>query len=567
VRFGSHSAVIVVCATSLWLCAQTAKPPAPAGRITGKVVHAVTGQPLADIDVAISPTEQHDLRIEVSTGSDGRFVFENVARGKFSLSAQGRGFSEQAYQQHAPYSTAIAVGPGLVSENLVFPLVPDASISGTVLDEENEAVRSGDVRLFARDAGTGRIELRAQANLQDQGRYHFGHLPPGTYFVAVSAQPWYAVDPQNPQNAAQLYTEAETQSYKNANAVAAPREDSALDVAFRITFYADAVDGESATPIQLHPGERATADITLRAVPAVHLVVRNASTDPNQPGSATIQQRVFNRTLVPILARTQPGAQGTLKLSGIPPGHAVVNLRSFSGKEWKNQVREVDVSTDSEIDAADSSSGTITVHGRVQNPAADAFAPGAYIRFFNRDTNETFGAPVSPKGEFEVRQTIGGTSDYEVAVINVRGFRVQRIAATGAKVSGRTLALPHSGSVELTVTMSEQAGRIDGTVLRDGKSLSQAMVVLVPEFLQGNADLIRRDQSDSDGTFSLYQVLPGRYRVVAIANGWELDWQNPAVLRPYLEHSEPIEVTAARTYKISVPAQDIAVSQSTHAQN
>ena len=203
----------------------------------------------------------------------------------------------------------------------------------------------------------------------------------------------------------------------------------------------------------------------------------------------------------------------------------------------------------------------------MQISGASALPPGAYIRFFNRETNGSFGAPVSAKGEFGVKQNVIGASDYEVAVMNVRGLMVQRVAATGAKVSGRTLTLPQSGTVELTVTISEQAGRIDGTVLRDGKSLSQAMVVLVPESFQGNVDLMRRDQSDSDGTFSLYQVLPGRYRVIAIANGWELNWQNPAVLRPYLEHSELIEVTAARTYKISVPAQDITVSQSANPQN
>jgi hypothetical protein len=81
------------------------------------------------------------------------------------------------------------------------------------------------------------------------------------------------------------------------------------------------------------------------------------------------------------------------------------------------------------------------------------------------------------------------------------------------------------------------------------------MVVLVPQSLQGNADLFRRDQSDSDGTFSLYQVVPGRYTVVAIENGWNLDWQNPDVLRPYLEHGQSIEVTGSGTYKISVSAQ------------
>ena len=317
------------------------------------------------------------------------------------------------------------------------------------------------------------------------------------------------------QNAVQLETEEKTSPYRDAPPIAAAGGDAALDVTYRITFYADAVDGESATPIQLRPGERANADITLRAVPAVHLTIRNASADPQQPGSAVIQQKVFNCTLVPILARTQPSAQGTLTISGIPPGHAVVNLRSFSGKEWKDQVREVDVSTDTEIDAADSSASTIEIHGRVQIPGAMRSLPEPTFVSLTGRRNGGFGAPVSAKGEFEVKQNLIGASDYEVAVINARGLMVQRIATAGAKVSGRTLTLPHSGTVELTVTMSEQAGRIDGTVLRDGKSLSQAMVVLVPESFQGNADLMRRDQSDSDGTFTLYQVLPGRYRVIA----------------------------------------------------
>src|SRR5215475_11984516 len=128
--------------------AQTAKPVAINGRITGTVVNVVTGQPIAGIDVVISPTEERDQVTETTTGADGRFGFENVTKGKYSLIAQGRGFSEQAYQQHTPYSTAVAVGPSLVSENLVFQLVPDGSISGVVLDEENETVRSGEVLLF-----------------------------------------------------------------------------------------------------------------------------------------------------------------------------------------------------------------------------------------------------------------------------------------------------------------------------------------------------------------------------------------------------------------------------------
>jgi 5-hydroxyisourate hydrolase-like protein (transthyretin family) len=553
--------VTTALATTCLLFAQIAKPPAAGARISGTVIHATTGQPLAGIDVAIAPTEERNLVTETTTGPDGRFAFENVPRGKFNLSAQGRGFSEQAYQQHAPYSTAVAVGPGLISENLTFPIVPDASISGSVMDEENEAVRDGGVLLFARDGATGRMELRARENLENQGHYRFGHLSPGVYFVAVSAQPWYATDPVTAQNSTPLSMEGEAPA-GSSSAPNPTASDSSLDVTCRVTFYADAVEAESATPITLHAGEHATADITMRAVPAVRLTLRNAGTDPNQPGSIVVQERVHARTLVPIAVRAQPAGLGVLKVSGVPPGHLVLNLRTFVGKAWKDQEREVDISGDTEIDAADSSSAAVFIHGKVEMSGESAYPPGTYIRFFNRDTNETFGTLVSANGKFELNQTVAGTESYEITVQNGRRTMVQTVRAIGAKVVGRMVALPRTGTVELAITLSGEAARIDGTVLHEGKGLSQAMVVLVPESPQGNADLIRRDQSDSDGTFTLFQVLPGRYTVVAIENGWELDWQNPAVLRPYVEHGERIEITGPRTYKISVSAQDVRVLSS-----
>jgi len=530
-----------------------------AGRISGVVVHAVSGQPLGGIEVSISPTEQRELTTDTTTGSDGRFVFEGVARGKFSLTAHGRGFSLQAYQQHGVYSTAVAVGPGLASENLTFQLVPDASISGTVVDEENEFVRNGDVLLFTRDGASGKLELRARGNLENQGHYHFGHLSPGTYLVAVSAQPWYADSPGSPTP--QLSIDGDGVS-NSGTAVSTTSNDqsSPLDVTYRTTFYADAVEADSATPIQLHPGERATADITLRAIPAVHLTLRNMSRDPAQPGTAVVQQRIFDRPLVTIQARTQQYGPGTIQISGVPPGHLVLNLRSLSGKEWRSHVREVDVAADTEIDVSDDPSGTVTIRGSLQIPVGAHVSPGVFIRFINRNTNETFGAPVSPQGTFEVQQAIFDTNEYEVGVVNVRDSVVQQVSAIGAKVNGRTLVLPRSGQVQLKVGMSNSFARIDGTVLHNEKGISQTMVVLVPERQEGNHDLFRRDQSDSDGTFSLYQVLPGRYTVVAIENGWDLDWRNPAVLRPYLAHGQTIEVTAPRTYKVSLAAQDGAVT-------
>ena len=72
--------------------------------------------------------------------------------------------------------------------------------------------------------------------------------------------------------------------------------------------------------------------------------------------------------------------------------------------------------------------------------------------------------------------------------------------------------------------------------LRDGKPLPGAMIVLVPEKPESNLPLFRRDQSDSDGMFTLRDVLPGRCKIVGIDNGRDLEWANPTLLKPRLAH-------------------------------
>ena len=68
------------------------------------------------------------------------------------------------------------------------------------------------------------------------------------------------------------------------------------------------------------------------------------------------------------------------------------------------------------------------------------------------------------------------------------------------------------------------------------------MIVLVPKNPEVNRDRLRRDESDSDGSFSLPNVIPGSYTIIAIENGWDLDWAEPAVLSGYLKNGQTLEV-------------------------
>jgi hypothetical protein len=55
-------------------------------------------------------------------------------------------------------------------------------------------------------------------------------------------------------------------------------------------------------------------------------------------------------------------------------------------------------------------------------------------------------------------------------------------------------------------------------------------------------DLFRRDQSDLDGTFTLHDVVPGFYTLIAIENGWDLDWSQPSVISVYLKRGRKIQI-------------------------
>jgi len=109
--------------------------------------------------------------------------------------------------------------------------------------------------------------------------------------------------------------------------------------------------------------------------------------------------------------------------------------------------------------------------------------------------------------------------------------------------------------VSITINASKGTGRITGIALKKDKPASGVMIVLAPLDLSGNPALFRRDQSDSDGTFSLNAVVAGRYTLMAIEDGWNLEWGNPDVLQKYLAGGENVEVAPHQQSDIKVHVQ------------
>jgi hypothetical protein len=183
--------------------------------------------------------------------------------------------------------------------------------------------------------------------------------------------------------------------------------------------------------------------------------------------------------------------------------------------------------------------------------------PAKQMQLWLARSDGSMGAPLSiaQDGTLSVDNGILFAGRYRIQIQNAPGFYLKSIEANGAKFSDGTLEIPASGAVQLSIVLAKGTSRIDGLALRDGKPFAGAMVLLIPQSL-ARPEFIPRDQSDSDGTFTLNEVLPGQYTVIAIDDGRELEYQNSSVIRPYLSQGQPVEAPVGNGTAIKVNVQD-----------
>jgi Carboxypeptidase regulatory-like domain len=547
------------------LCQEAQTPPRAASqapdaqstfRISGRVVDALNGQPLAGASVTMNPSESPGAPAALDssrvkfTDSEGRFAFAGVAPGKYSLSGHRRGYFPQMYQQHENFTTAIAVGPDLESENLIFALRPSASISGDVRDEFDDPIRHAQVMLFRENLTGGRRRTSSirQAGTDDQGHYHFGHLPPGTYFVSVSAQPWYA------QRTTRLRTKQESQDVELSALHSSGEGDQALDVVYQSLFFPDSNDLAGAAPLALHAGDMAVADFRLRPIPALHILVRTPAIDPNQGINIQVTQSLAEGREIHLPVAVTQVRPGLVEISGVPPGRLSLALMAPNGNATTRRTQSVQVSNDAEIDTTQSAPSAV-VSGILKMEDASPVPQPARVLLRNFATGQAFATDVSSAGEFSFKNNPSEIGNYELLIVEPQGLFIRNLSSTGAKTSGRSFQITSAQDLTITINASKGTGHITGTALKNDKPASGVMIVLAPLDLRSNPALFRRDQSDSDGTFSLNAIAPGRYTLMAIEDGWNLEWGNPDVLKKFLPGGESLEIAPHQRSDFKVNVQ------------
>lgn len=577
--------------------ASSQPPIVPLFRIVGTVVDSLTKSPVPGAELTLVPMgtrrstglstrrrsqQQPEQTVTAVADTAGRFTIEAPSAGGWSLTAAAHGYHSQAFDEHDGYSTAIVLTEANPSFDLTFALPPASAIEGYVLDDAGEPVRNGRLTLSLVPPATPEDphphgQVRANQHTDDRGYYRFSSLLAGDYEVRLQAQPWYATT-----GGAQFRRVAGDGVGSGIGGVSAFADPSSapapLDVVYPILWYPGVADFSAATPLTLRPGEAREADFRLSPIPGFHLRIAAAaapaedSARPAIQNNASLSQVLPDGSEAPVAMSAQTDESGNMEFSGLAPGTYIVHRPG----EWigtGDSAATIRISPDS-ARSVDLSQATAATPVTVKiDPPADI--PSLQVIFRDLSTGrisflrnpQTFGfqgprgglvaiPPVSKDPSPAARSIDLEPDRYEVSLAGIGDLHLTGIEATGATATGRTVTIG-GGSPSLSLHVAAGRANIAGFVHIRGAPDAGAMVLLVPATLGDPAGLCitRRDQSNTDGSFDILNVLPGAYILVAIDHGWDLNWRDPATLRGFLTHGLPLDLTGAGDRRESVEAQ------------
>ena len=500
---------------------------APAGvQIDGIVVDTITGAPVRRAVVqlrlsgggqAILPSVENADYAAV-TGPDGAFHFDQLPPGVYSLSYSRSGYLQpRSSSGYSPRTVRASAGQAL--KGLRYGLIPQAIVSGRVVDDEGDPVEGVQVSLlaFRYSAGVRRLDRLNEAGAtNDRGEYRIAHVPAGKYILQAS------LDRLPPGSAV----------------LAAPRTPGAPLVSFASTFYPGAGDPGQAMRVELHAGQELPGiDIQLQRTTVVRVSGRVIGPDGAPVPRASLML-ISAQSHMPTGFGAPADDAGGFTLNNVRSGSYI--LSAVSGKTSISVPLEVG-STDIAGFTAQASP-TLSVHGsvaledaarnfnltsvNVQLRFADSGTPAAAVR---AEADGSFNLANLPPGRY-VASVFCGTP----------GAYVQSISAGGEELLGHDFDLSAASS-GLRIALRTDSATLNGTVESpDGTNGSEAgqgnrqgrpAVILIPaDARQRGVDAIASAPVSSKHGFEVRGLRPGDYLAFAFDDVDESQLQDPEFL-------------------------------------
>jgi protocatechuate 3,4-dioxygenase beta subunit len=282
-----------------------AAQPAPGtGVITGRVVEEGTNAPLADATVRLmtmirpEPGQPMPEPRQASTDREGRYRFEGLAPGRYSIAVQKTGYASPTFPGPPQF---VILEAGKPSTESVTALQRGAVITGRVLGANGQPLAEARVTAMRRGPGAlqGRLMMAGPSvTTNDLGEFRIHSLAAGEYFV--QATPGFSGMPRAP--ASSLVTVA--------------------------TYYPGTTDTAAAQGVRVAAGGMLNGvEIGLLQVPAFAVagVVVDQAGEPVANAQVMINSdpAAGMPTFIPP-GRNRTNADGSFRIEGLPAGTYLV---------------------------------------------------------------------------------------------------------------------------------------------------------------------------------------------------------------------------------------------------
>ena len=518
------------------------------GSIKGTVTNAVTGERLRKAFVRLTPASDAANVRPAVTDEEGRFIFENIQPGNYSLEAEHTGFIEGKYGADAGSPVELKLVAGQNLSDLNIKLMPPSAVSGRLRDDDGDPWTHAHINVFRSVWEGGKRQLQGfdSAEVNDAGEYRVGHLPPGRYYLSA--------DPDA--------------SWERRNRLASAPQ-------LQPTWYPSSLDSSSAAPVVLLPGQELTgAEIRMRrsSVYRIRGKVSGLQGVPALPGPSPFMTPRLEVSSTPGVGGNSKGGllkqDGSFEVEGVAPG--TWQLRVEQGFR---PVVALGVAT-VQVDDHDVEGVSLMVHAphslkgviRIEGEDKDRALPAGLSLWLDSSDGLAWEETTTPRkdGDFDFENVPSGR--YRAHVLGgTSGRYYVKLVRYGAIESSDTAFSISGDGDTMELTLSARGALVSGVVKRNGAGGSAtSQVVLLPD--TSDAELLLYDTHlgvlDQSGAFTVKEaVRPGEYTLYAFEGVPDGAWTDAEFIKEI--EGKGVRITVgegdAKTVEVPpIPRSDIA---------
>ena len=477
--------------------------------VSGTVSNSVTGEPVAHAHVTLRPSNSIKV-FGAITAVDGRFSMSNIRPGRYTAYVDRYGYSSLDEN-----GKMVELKAGKTLNDLALHLVPDAVISGRVLDANGVPVKTTVAAVSTRGM--------QYATTDDRGEFRIGGLRQGEYLIKALSLLQGEFPPEI-------------------------RTDGTVETNYAVTYYPGVTNAGSATAVQVRPGQETDGiEIKLVRLPILHISGTVLNVPENLRSSTKVELTGGSgRQVVRI------GPEMRFTIWRIQPGHyqLFAECADTKGKYLHSAPVEITI-TNTSIEGLNlplsppfELAGQVNMEGGAQLPELKGRA-SVILRPLGALEHMLVHGELAADGSFRLNEVF--PARYYLVAEGLPPKAYIKSASVGAAASADNIldfrGLSEKG--EITVELGTNGAEVSGVVRNTKGPVAGAEVVMF--FNSGiGPDEFRTAYTGADGTYSFEGVPPGHYKLLASngrvwGSGSDSSWLSD-VLAIYASVTENIDV-------------------------